>query len=79
MLTMANFIRDDIVIDVKEIPSQIIRNYIKNLEKYNNENDDISYDIIYDNMEPFMKQLVINGKMSETMYYKLEKKYGGVE
>ena len=73
---MSNYINDDIKIK-ESVLHKLIRDCIKDLEKYDKEEDEINYIYALDNLDVTAKSYVIAGKITEKDYHKLLQKYGG--
>ncbi len=72
-----NFIDDSIVFDEESLPSGM-KERIKELEKYDKENNFIMYDPCYEGIETGAKNLLIAGRITKEQYGGIEKKYGGI-
>lgn len=72
-----NFIDDSIVFDEKSLPKGM-KEEIKDLEKYDKENDFIWYYSCYGGIESWAKNLLISGKITQEQYRGIERKYGGI-
>ncbi len=71
-----NFIDDSIVFDEESLPSGM-RERIKELEKYDKDNDFIMFDACYEGIETGAKNLLISGRITKEQYRGIERKYGG--
>ena len=72
-----NFVDDSIVFDEESL-TKCMKEEIKNLEKYDMENDFIIYDACYEGIETGAKNLLISGRITQEQYDGIERKYGGI-
>ena len=72
-----NFTDDSIVFDEESFPSGM-KERIKELEKYDKENNFIMYDACYEGIETGAKNLLIAGRITKEQYDGIERKYGGI-
>ncbi len=70
-------IDESIEIDVSKLP-RIVREEIKDLEKFHKDRDWLSYDLKFDELEAVAKSCILCGDITETTYKKLLAKYGGL-
>lgn len=71
------FIDESIEFDVNTLPKYLVE-AIKELEKYDAENDWFNYDLKFDELEISAKSCVIHNQISEGQYTKILQKYGGL-
>ena len=71
-----NLYDKSIKIDISNFP-KIVKEYIARLEHYDEIDDELNYLLELDNFDAMLKSVVLNGGLSEKMYYKLMYKYGG--
>ena len=69
-------IEEDIFIDLTKLPESVLEE-IKELEILNEKEDWFSYDLKYDELETNSKGYMLSGIISESDYYKIQRKYGG--
>ena len=78
-LSKINFkkmIEEDIILDISKFPNSVIEK-IKELEKLNEIEDWFLYDLKYEALETDAKGYMISGIISESDFYKIQRKYGG--
>lgn len=69
-------IEEDIILDISKFPNSVIEK-IKELEKLNEIEDWFLYDLKYEALETDAKGYMISGIISESDFYKIQRKYGG--
>ncbi len=74
---MPNWYDKTIIIEAKEL-TDFLRQMIEDLEKFDKNQDEISYDSMLDAVEMQSKKEYNNGHITYETYTKILKKYGGI-
>ena len=74
---MNKYYDDSIIIDEERLP-KMLKEYIAELKKYAEEDNDISYVFCFENFDAAIKGFVLDGKVTEKDYKLLILKYGGI-
>ena len=74
---MDKYFDSSIIVDEENLP-KILKEYIEELKRYAEEDNDISYALCFENFDAAIKGFVLNNKVSENDYKLLIRKYGGI-